>query len=119
MKVTFDAIFMPPYTKSGSAKHMASSYFVVTPQTYKSIIGFEPITNNEYFHLDDASLNSFGTEYFNKNSIDTNKVNMYTYELIFANKISLKEQQKIINMITRLEAENQIKHINIEIELKK
>ncbi len=115
MKVTFNAIFMPPYTKSGSVKHMEHSYFIVTPSTYKQIIGFEPITNNEFFHLDDPS---FGIQYFNKNSIDSEKVNMYAYELMFANKLAPEEQQNIINMVTRLETENKIKHINIEIELK-
>lgn len=111
MKVKFDAIFMPPYTKSRLSSH---SYFIVTPQTYKSIIGFDPITNAEYFHLEDFT---FSTKYFNSNSIDGDKVNMYAYELIFCTKIPSNEQQSIAAMIARLEQENKIKHINIEIEV--
>lgn len=114
MKVIFDAIFMPPYTKSGSISHAIYSYFIVTPETYKSIIGFSPITNNEYFHMHDQT---YGNEYFNKNRVYTDRVNMYAYELVFAKKISLKDKDSITQMVQRLEKEGQIRRINIEIEV--
>ena len=42
---------------------------------------------------------------------------MYAYELMFCTKIPSNEQQSIAAMIARLEQENEIKHINIEIEV--
>ena len=45
MVIPFEAIFIP----QGHSK--PSSYFIVTPQTYKNVIGFTPVTYNEYFNI--------------------------------------------------------------------
>lgn len=110
--ITFDAIFVP---KSDTK----NSYFLVTPQTYESITGYSPITYNEFFCIFEPQIIPNGEQYFHQNKIFTDKVEMYTYELIFSANIDPSQSFDIEKMILTLEKENRIKHINIALNKRK
>ena len=126
ISIVFDAIFVPKeqrvVTPNGLGMfcfdlHKSSfshnnSYFIVSPHTYKLISGFSPITYNEYFALDPKS-NPEGEKYFHQNDIYTDKVNMFSYELTFSNKLLPCETDKLVKMVKTLEEEGKIRRVCI------
>ena len=131
ISIVFDAIFVPrekrvvtpnPLGNYGlgmfcfdlpkSSFSHNNSYFIVSPHTYKLISGFSPITYNEYFALDPKS-NPEGEKYFHQNDIYTDKVNMFSYELTFSNKLLPCETDKLVKMVKTLEEEGKIRRVCI------
>ena len=111
MVVPFEAIFIPQgYSKP-------SSYFIVTPQTYKNVIGFSPVTYNEYFNISNDSID-MGKQYLNQNQYFTDRVDMLSYEIIYSDMIHMKQRERLMNMVQTLEREGRITTIKIELEVK-
>ena len=111
MVVPFEAIFIPQgYSKP-------SSYFIVTPQTYKNVIGFSPVTYNEYFNISNDSID-IGKQYLNQNQYFTDRVDMLSYEIIYSDMIHMKQRERLMNMVQTLEREGRITTIKIELEVK-
>ena len=111
MVVPFEAIFIPQgYSKP-------SSYFIVTPQTYKNVIGFTPVTYNEYFNIKNDSID-LGKQYLNQNQYFTDRVDMLSYEIIYSDMIHMKQRERLMKMVQTLEREGRITTIKIELEVK-
>lgn len=111
MVVPFEAIFIPQgYSKP-------SSYFIVTPQTYKNVIGFSPVTYNEYFNISNDSID-IGKQYLNQNQYFTDRVDMLSYEIIYSDMIHMKQRERLMKMVQTLEREGRITTIKIELEVK-
>lgn len=111
MVVPFEAIFIPQgYSKP-------SSYFIVAPQTYKNVIGFYPVTYNEYFNIKNDSID-IGKQYLNQNQYFTDRVDMLSYEIIYSDMIHMKQRERLMKMIQTLEREAKITTVNIELEVK-
>ena len=111
MVVPFEAIFIPQgYSKP-------SSYFIVTPQTYKNVIGFSPVTYNEYFNISNDSID-IGKQYLNQNQYFTDRVDMLSYEIIYSDMIHMKQRERLMKMVQTLEREARITTIKIELEVK-
>lgn len=111
MVVPFEAIFIPQgYSKP-------SSYFIVTPQTYKNVIGFSPVTYNEYFNIKNDSID-LGKQYLNQNQYFTDRVDMLSYEIIYSDMIHMKQRERLMKMVQTLEREGRITTIKIELEVK-
>ena len=111
MVVPFEAIFIPQgYSKP-------SSYFIVTPQTYKNVIGFSPVTYNEYFNISNDSID-MGKQYLNQNQYFTDRVDMLSYEIIYSDMIHMKQRERLMKMVQTLEREGRITTIKIELEVK-
>ena len=111
MVVPFEAIFIPQgYSKP-------SSYFIVTPQTYKNVIGFTPVTYNEYFNINNDSID-IGKQYLNQNQYFTDRVDMLSYEIIYSDMIHMKQRERLMKMVQTLEREGRITTIKIELEVK-
>ena len=109
--VPFEAIFIPQgYSKP-------SSYFIVTPQTYKNVIGFSPVTYNEYFNIKNDSID-LGKQYLNQNQYFTDRVDMLSYEIIYSDMIHMKQRERLMKMVQTLEREARITTIKIELEVK-
>ena len=111
MVIPFKAIFIPQgYSKP-------SSYFIVTPQTYKNVIGFYPVTYNEYFNIKNDSID-IGKQYLNQNQYFTDRVDMLSYEIIYSDMIHMKQRERLMKMVQTLEREARIATIKIELEVK-
>lgn len=111
MVVPFEAIFIPQgYSKP-------SSYFIVTPQTYKNVIGFTPVTYNEYFNIKNDSID-IGKQYLNQDQYFLDRVDMLSYELVYSDMFHTKQRERISQMIQTLEREARITTVNIELEVK-
>lgn len=111
MVIPFEAIFIPQgYSKP-------SSYFIVTPQTYKNVIGFTPVTYNEYFNIKNDSID-IGKQYLNQDQYFTDRVDMLSYELVYSDMFHTKQRERISQMIQTLEREARITTVNIELEVK-
>ena len=111
MVVPFEAIFIPQgYSKP-------SSYFIVTPQTYKNVIGFSPVTYNEYFNISNDGID-IGKQYLNQNQYFTDRVDMLSYEIIYSDMIHMKQRERLMKMVQTLEREGRITTIKIELEVK-
>lgn len=111
MVIPFKAIFIPQgYSKP-------SSYFIVTPQTYKNVIGFTPVTYNEYFNIKNDSID-IGKQYLNQDQYFTDRVDMLSYELVYSDMFHTKQRERISQMIQTLEREARITTVNIELEVK-
>ena len=111
MVIPFEAIFIPQgYSKP-------SSYFIVTPQTYKNVIGFTPVTYNEYFNINNDSID-IGKQYLNQDQYFTDRVDMLSYELVYSDMFHTKQRERISQMIQTLEREARITTVNIELEVK-
>lgn len=111
MVVPFEAIFIPQgYSKP-------SSYFIVTPQTYKNVIGFSPVTYNEYFNISNDSID-MGKQYLNQNQYFTDRVDMLSYEIIYSDMIHMKQRERLMKMVQTLERKGRITTIKIELEVK-
>ena len=111
MVIPFKAIFIPQgYSKP-------SSYFIVTPQTYKNVIGFTPVTYNEYFNIKNDSID-IGKQYLNQDQYFLDKVDMFSYELVYSDMFHTKQRERISQMIQTLEREGRITTVNIELEVK-
>ena len=111
MVIPFEAIFIPQgYSKP-------SSYFIVTPQTYKNVIGFTPVTYNEYFNINNDSID-VGKQYLNQDQYFTDRVDMLSYELVYSDMFHTKQRERISQMIQTLEREARITTVNIELEVK-
>ena len=111
MVVPFEAIFIPQgYSKP-------SSDFIVAPQTYKNVIGFYPVTYNEYFNIKNDSID-IGKQYLNQNQYFTDRVDMLSYEIIYSDMIHMKQRERLMKMIQTLEREAKITTVNIELEVK-
>lgn len=109
--IPFEAIFIPQgYSKP-------SSYFIVTPQTYKNVIGFTPVTYNEYFNIKNDSID-IGKQYLNQDQYFTDRVDMLSYELVYSDMFHTKQRERISQMIQTLEREARITTVNIELEVK-
>lgn len=109
--IPFKAIFIPQgYSKP-------SSYFIVTPQTYKNVIGFTPVTYNEYFNINNDSID-IGKQYLNQDQYFTDRVDMLSYELVYSDMFHTKQRERISQMIQTLEREARITTVNIELEVK-
>lgn len=111
MVIPFKAIFIP----QGHSK--PSSYFIVTPQTYKNVIGFTPVTYNEYFNIKNDSID-IGKQYLNQDQYFTDRVDMLSYELVYSDMFHTKQRERISQMIQTLEKEARITTVNIELEVK-
>lgn len=111
MVIPFKAIFIP----QGHSK--PSSYFIVTPQTYKNVIGFTPVTYNEYFNIKNDSID-IGKQYLNQDQYFTDRVDMLSYELVYSDMFHTKQRERISQMIQTLEREARITTVNIELEVK-
>ena len=111
MVIPFKAIFIP----QGHSK--PSSYFIVTPQTYKNVIGFTPVTYNEYFNIKNDSID-IGKQYLNQDQYFLDKVDMFSYELVYSDMFHTKQRERISQMIQTLEREGRITTVNIELEVK-
>ena len=111
MVIPFEAIFIPQgYSKP-------SSYFIVTPQTYKNVIGFTPVTYNEYFNINNDGID-IGKQYLNQDQYFTDRVDMLSYELVYSDMFHTKQRERISQMIQTLEREARITTVNIELEVK-
>ena len=111
MVIPFEAIFIPQgYSKP-------SSYFIVTPQTYKNVIGFTPVTYNEYFNINNDSID-IGKQYLNQDQYFSDRVDMLSYELVYSDMFHTKQRERISQMIQTLEREARITTVNIELEVK-
>lgn len=111
MVIPFEAIFIPQgYSKP-------SSYFIVTPQTYKNVIGFTPVTYNEYFNIKNDSID-IGKQYLNQDQYFSDRVDMLSYELVYSDMFHTKQRERISQMIQTLEREARITTVNIELEVK-
>ena len=111
MVIPFEAIFIPQgYSKP-------SSYFIVTPQTYKNVIGFTPVTYNEYFNINNDSID-VGKQYLNQDQYFLDRVDMLSYELVYSDMFHTKQRERISQMIQTLEREARITTVNIELEVK-
>ena len=111
MVIPFKAIFIPQgYSKP-------SSYFIVTPQTYKNVIGFTPVTYNEYFNIKNDSID-IGKQYLNQDQYFLDRVDMLSYELVYSDMFHTKQRERISQMIQTLEREARITTVNIELEVK-
>lgn len=111
MVVPFEAIFIPQgYDKP-------SSYFIVTPQTYKNVIGFSPVTYNEYFNIKNDSID-IGKQYLNQDQYFTDRVDMLSYEIIYSDMMNTKQRERLMNMVQTLEREARIATVKIELEVK-
>lgn len=111
MVIPFKAIFIPQgYSKP-------SSYFIVTPQTYKNVIGFTPVTYNEYFNIKNDSID-IGKQYLNQDQYFLDRVDMLSYELVYSDMMHTKQRERISQMIQTLEREARITTVNIELEVK-
>ena len=111
MVIPFKAIFIPQgYSKP-------SSYFIVTPQTYKNVIGFTPVTYNEYFNINNDSID-IGKQYLNQDQYFLDRVDMLSYELVYSDMFHTKQRERISQMIQTLEREARITTVNIELEVK-
>lgn len=111
MVIPFEAIFIPQgYSKP-------SSYFIVTPQTYKNVIGFTPVTYNEYFNIKNDSID-IGKQYLNQDQYFLDRVDMLSYELVYSDMFHTKQRERISQMIQTLEKEARITTVNIELEVK-
>ena len=111
MVIPFKAIFIPQgYSKP-------SSYFIVTPQTYKNVIGFTPVTYNEYFNIKNDSID-IGKQYLNQDQYFSDRVDMLSYELVYSDMFHTKQRERISQMIQTLEREARITTVNIELEVK-
>jgi hypothetical protein len=109
--IPFKAIFIPQgYSKP-------SSYFIVTPQTYKNVIGFTPVTYNEYFNIKNDSID-VGKQYLNQDQYFLDKVDMFSYELVYSDMFHTKQRERISQMVQTLEREARITTVNIELEVK-
>ena len=111
MVIPFEAIFIP----QGHSK--PSSYFIVTPQTYKNVIGFTPVTYNEYFNINNDGID-IGKQYLNQDQYFTDRVDMLSYELVYSDMFHTKQRERISQMIQTLEREARITTVNIELEVK-
>lgn len=111
MVIPFKAIFIP----QGHSK--PSSYFIVTPQTYKNVIGFTPVTYNEYFNIKNDSID-IGKQYLNQDQYFLDRVDMLSYELVYSDMFHTKQRERISQMIQTLEREARITTVNIELEVK-
>lgn len=111
MVIPFKAIFIP----QGHSK--PSSYFIVTPQTYKNVIGFTPVTYNEYFNINNDSID-IGKQFLNQDQYFTDRVDMLSYELVYSDMFHTKQRERISQMIQTLEKEARITTVNIELEVK-
>ena len=111
MVIPFKAIFIP----QGHSK--PSSYFIVTPQTYKNVIGFTPVTYNEYFNINNDSID-IGKQYLNQDQYFLDRVDMLSYELVYSDMFHTKQRERISQMIQTLEREARITTVNIELEVK-
>ena len=111
MVIPFKAIFIP----QGHSK--PSSYFIVTPQTYKNVIGFTPVTYNEYFNIKNDSID-IGKQYLNQDQYFLDRVDMLSYELVYSDMFHTKQRERISQMIQTLEKEARITTVNIELEVK-
>ena len=111
MVIPFKAIFIP----QGHSK--PSSYFIVTPQTYKNVIGFTPVTYNEYFNINNDSID-IGKQFLNQDQYFTDRVDMLSYELVYSDMFHTKQRERISQMIQTLEREARITTVNIELEVK-
>lgn len=111
MVIPFEAIFIP----QGHSK--PSSYFIVTPQTYKNVIGFTPVTYNEYFNIKNDSID-IGKQYLNQDQYFLDRVDMLSYELVYSDMFHTKQRERISQMIQTLEREARITTVNIELEVK-
>ena len=111
MVIPFKAIFIP----QGHSK--PSSYFIVTPQTYKNVIGFTPVTYNEYFNINNDSID-VGKQYLNQDQYFLDRVDMLSYELVYSDMFHTKQRERISQMIQTLEREARITTVNIELEVK-
>lgn len=111
MVIPFKAIFIP----QGHSK--PSSYFIVTPQTYKNVIGFTPVTYNEYFNINNDSID-IGRQFLNQDQYFTDRVDMLSYELVYSDMFHTKQRERISQMIQTLEREARITTVNIELEVK-
>lgn len=111
MVIPFEAIFIP----QGHSK--PSSYFIVTPQTYKNVIGFTPVTYNEYFNINNDSID-IGKQYLNQDQYFLDRVDMLSYELVYSDMFHTKQRERISQMIQTLEREARITTVNIELEVK-
>lgn len=111
MVIPFEAIFIPQgYSKP-------SSYFIVTPQTYKNVIGFTPVTYNEYFNIKNDSID-IGKQFLNQDQYFLDRVDMLSYELVYSDMFHTKQRERISQMIQTLEREARITTVNIELEVK-
>lgn len=111
MVIPFKAIFIPQgYSKP-------SSYFIVTPQTYKNVIGFTPVTYNEYFNINNDGID-IGKQYLNQDQYFLDRVDMLSYELVYSDMFHTKQRERISQMIQTLEREARITTVNIELEVK-
>ena len=111
MVIPFEAIFIPQgYSKP-------NSYFIVTPQTYKNVIGFTPVTYNEYFNINNDGID-IGKQYLNQDQYFTDRVDMLSYELVYSDMFHTKQRERISQMIQTLEREARITTVNIELEVK-
>ena len=111
MVIPFKAIFIPQgYSKP-------SSYFIVTPQTYKNVIGFTPVTYNEYFNIKNDSID-IGKQYLNQDQYFLDRVDMLSYELVYSDMFHTKQRERILQMIQTLEREARITTVNVELEVK-
>lgn len=111
MVIPFEAIFIPQgYSKP-------SSYFIVTPQTYKNVIGFTPVTYNEYFNIKNDGID-IGKQYLNQDQYFLDRVDMLSYELVYSDMFHTKQRERISQMIQTLEREARITTVNIELEVK-
>ncbi len=111
MVIPFKAIFIP----QGHSK--PSSYFIVTPQTYKNVIGFTPVTYNEYFNINNDSID-IGKQFLNQDQYFLDRVDMLSYELVYSDMFHTKQRERISQMIQTLEREARITTVNIELEVK-
>ena len=111
MVIPFKAIFIP----QGHSK--PSSYFIVTPQTYKNVIGFTPVTYNEYFNINNDGID-IGKQYLNQDQYFLDRVDMLSYELVYSDMFHTKQRERISQMIQTLEREARITTVNIELEVK-
>ncbi len=111
--IMFEAIFIPKPNSSNNTVFGRTARLVVSPEVYKSVTGFYPITYNEYYGMPNIYVLPNGEEYFYKNSIFHDKVNMFVYELLYSSKIDPSHKFDLEKMILQLEKENRIKHINI------
>ena len=111
MVIPFKAIFIPQgYSKP-------SSYFIVTPQTYKNVIGFTPVTYNEYFNIKNDSID-IGKQYLNQDQYFLDRVDMLSYELVYSDMFHTNQRERLSQMIQTLEREARITTVNIELEVK-
>ena len=89
----------------------------MTPQTYKNVIGFYPVTYNEYFNIKNDSID-IGKQYLNQNQYFTDRVDMLSYEIIYSDMIHMKQRERLMKMVQTLEREGRITTIKIELEVK-